>query len=849
MINIFRADENNLINTSKEIKEKIRKSLPQNDIISILNNINLSEYSNYSILLFDYKKNLIGWSENGSINNADTIIEKHNFGESFFLQTDLVTFLSICDTIHYNNNSAYLLVNLPFEKNYVINNKFYKKINFSEKLVDKFLTAFEVIYSSDATHSSDGRYFSFNLLNNFKNKIAVITFQKYFLDTEIDSIHNSFLILSSICIIILIVTLGLFLLKYFKLIKQNYIKFITLSIFIFGIRIILFLLGIPSRYIYNELTNSAYFSSVFAGGMVRSPLEFLITTITVLIISILAFKYILDYIDRRYELKSKRFLTTILSFITCFILYFIIYRSIGATINSIVFDSTLLYFRDSALIPELPNAIMHANILIIGFSFIIISIALICIFSAQLFYLSKKKQTLFFVSLFIIVQIAGFIYDNFQREPQATDFIRITFITTTFIIAYLIIILRQKKTINFIYIAFTASILTISLLIHYNYELEKKSLRISALDLTRPNENLFEFLITETLHNAMDSQEIKQAFKTNCCNYSALAFKTWSKSGLQQESYNSEYNFRDKNKFYIGGFDFRFKEKYWADWSKIRQPIDTIIIKKQTLPTSGNKIIHGLAPIEEGGKILGYVEVSVLYELTSIGFEETPDFLITPRAMMNTTVDYNDLSIIDFTNDTLLNVFGDIPVTAREKEIILNANFNEYNEAWVNLSTGGNNYIIFILKNTELDKKRVITVALKQKDFYWNLFKFFKIFFLHSCLIILLILIYLSIKVIRYRKIGYSFRTQLLFSFIFISIIPLLLLAIYFSNLTDVKNTESILYKLVKRAKNVEFYINDYLQHSIATKDELFGEATRDLSINYSVYNGKFLDYHSKRNY
>ncbi|MBN2572621.1 MAG: HAMP domain-containing protein [Ignavibacteriales bacterium] len=849
VIELFIENENNLLNTSKEIKSKIKKSIPQNDIISILTEINSHDYSDYSVLLFDDKKNLIGWSKNGFINNADTLLDNYNFGETHFLHTDLIIYLSVTDTIHSNNTNSYLLISLPFEKDYIINNKYYKKISFSQKLIDKFHTAFEVNYSSEATYSNDGRYFSFSLLNNFKNKIAVVTFQKYFLDTEIDSLHNLFLILTSISMVFLVIILGLFLLKYLRNLKQNYIKFTFIALYISIVRIVLFLLGIPSRYIQNELTDSAYFSSVFAGGMIRSPLEFFITSTAVLLITVLAFKYILSYVDKRYELKNKRIIISISISTICIVIYFILYRSIGATINSIVFDSTLLYFRDSALIPELPNAIMHANILIIGFSFILFSIAFICVISSQLFFLPKKNQIFYFITLFFIIQTIGFLYDYFQSEPQATDFIRLTFIAATFVISYLIIILRHKKAINYIYIAFAASVITISLLIHYNYELEKKSLRITALDITRPNENLFEFLVTETLVNAMENQQIKEAFKKSNFNYSALAFKTWSRSGLQQESYNSEYNFLDKNTFYLGGFDFRFKEKYWADWSKVPKPIDTVIIYKQQLPNSGSKIIHGLAPIKDKDNLLGHVEVSILYEITSIGFEETPDFLLTPRAMMNTTVDYNDLNIIDFSNDTISTVLGDIPITVREKEMILNADFNQYNEAWLNLRINNNEYIIFILKILEENKNRVLAISLRQKDFYWNLFNFFKVFFLHSCIITLIIFLYLFIKIIRYRKIAFSFKTQLLFSFIIISIIPLLLLAIYFSNLTDVKNNESILYKLIKRAKNIEFYINDYLLHSPATQNELYGEATRDLNINYSVYNGQFVEYNSKQNF
>ena len=61
-------------------------------------------------------------------------------------------------------------------------------------------------------------------------------------------------------------------------------------------------------------------------------------------------------------------------------------------------------------------------------------------------------------------------------------------------------------------------------------------------------------------------------------------------------------------------------------------------------------------------------------------------------------------------------------------------------------------------------------------------------------------------------------------------------ITIVIKNLTNEKNSSAVFYKLGKRADNIERYINDYLFDEGWGNYELYDKASKDLGINFSLY-------------
>ena len=215
------------------------------------------------------------------------------------------------------------------------------------------------------------------LLNSEKSKIGLVSFFKPALNFEVTQIQET-----AARIQILLLTIGLLFLTLgmnsdFRTIKWRSVRLIVLIIYFAALRFVLYWSGFPTRFLEGPLVDPSHFSSTFAWGIVKTPIEFFVTNVLLLIIGLKFFLYIFEYFK---EKKSTRFtLLKILIAPLIAILTFYTMRGLAASIKSVVFDSTIRYFKEPDLIPSLPALVMNLNILLFGLAsiFVIISFVLL----------------------------------------------------------------------------------------------------------------------------------------------------------------------------------------------------------------------------------------------------------------------------------------------------------------------------------------------------------------------------------------------------------------------------------------------------------------------------------------
>jgi signal transduction histidine kinase len=420
---------------------------------------------------------------------------------------------------------------------------------------------------------------------------------------------------------------------------------------------------------------------------------------------------------------------------------------------------------------------------------------------------------------------------------------RIFFITICFGFAYAIKFRSVPASNIYILAMFLSSFITINLLNYFNAELERHSLKNTAYQLTRTDVNLMDYLMTETLTKISEDHQLKNKFDDDIINYNAESYKIWSRSRLEREMISSSISIIDTGFNLLGSFSFNLFEEYDWKWGEEEKYDEGLVIKQEKLEEYGSDKLMGIVPIKEKGRVLGYVELNILIDIHRLGFENTPKFISTSNAFSNSPVNIENLKIFDYHNNELINYYTDLILSQEDTDRILNADFNEFNEAWLSGELNEVNHIIYVRKRAYDNFTRILAIALEEKDTSWNLFDFFKLFFTHS----VFILIFLAfLYVFHFRNIievKYSFRTQLLFAFLLISIIPLIFLAGYFKTLTEEKNTSAVYYKLGKRADRVESYVNDYLQETDMRLIDIYNRANRDLGIEFSIYDDYNLEY------
>ncbi|MGA7838899.1 MAG: hypothetical protein WB996_13075, partial [Ignavibacteriaceae bacterium] len=533
--------------------------------------------------------------------------------------------------------------------------------------------------------------------------------------------------IQTILVILAFLFLGISFKREFRTIKYRTVKFLILVIYFTLFRMILFKLGFPSNLLSGALTDSGYFSSAFGGGIVKSPIEFFVTSFFALLVGIKAFAYSFNYLKNSERSKFK-YLRTLL-IIPIIPVYFLTFRGLSASIKSIIFDSTLRYFKSPDLIPSFPALSMIFSTLVFGISVIMVLTALVILVISFLPLKDFKRSKILFVILFSLFEIFGIVFFYLQNTPLITPILSIVIIALFFCLIYIACFTESKDTIyNYVFATLLASIVTISLMNYFNLELERESLKTTALELNRSNESLLKFFLSETLNNAAENEELKRSYSVHNSNADAVAFIIWSGSALQRESINSSVIILDKNFERVGGFSVEPQgEEINLNFLKNKVKEEPIVIEKIDKNEEGSDKLVGLIPVKERGIILGYVLASIDIEILNPG-KSIPEFLESRKNILNSVIEPEQLKIFEFRDSKLSKVYGDIFPSLDQTKTITNAQFSSDNEAWLTLNLSDEPYVTYVLKNETGNETRITTVAVLEKNLSWNLYNFFKIF-------------------------------------------------------------------------------------------------------------------------
>lgn len=844
--NLFYEKESELVKTKNQIKNDLQQALfaEEYEYGKLISLINSEKFNSYSIEIVAPNGKIIAWNNISAIRQEEVFPFVYPVNEVYFFNSPLVTYLTLIDTMILHGDRFYLLLSKPVEKQYSLQNNFYKKISFSEELSQKFNTLFTVYYDPFSQPSKDGRKHSVILLNSQKSKIGLVSFFKPSLSFEITEIHDT-----ATRIQIFLLVAGLFFLTLgmksdFMSIKWKSLRLLTLIIYFTILRLILYWSGFPARFLNGPLVDPSFFSSTFAWGIVKTPIEFFVTNIFLVIIGLKFFQYILEYFN---EKESSRYI--ILKFILSpliAILAFYTLRGLAASVKSVVFDSTIRYFKEPDLIPSLPTLFMNLNILLLGLAVVFVVISFILVIG-KFIKLFKKEPTIpKFISLFLLMQVSCFIFFIRQSEPLVTSFMWFAFLSLIFLVIANLLFREKKFTINIIYSSLITSVITISMLNYFNLELEKRSLKVIANEVNRSNKELLSYLVEETLRNSVQNEKLVSSFYKLNSNFDSEAFIAWSKSSLQRESLNSEFIIFDRYLKSKGRFNVGFNEI--IDFKKIISKAEASISISEVESTTEYGITYaGIVPIENNNIIDGYIGVAANFKVENLGAEDFPDFLVSNKAAIGSVVDLNLVKIFEFTDGKLLSVKGNVFPSKEQRELLMNVKLSPDNDSWTNLSFNGEDFITYVLKTNRDNTEKITVVSIKEKEIAWSLYNFFKIFIVHSIFILVFFILLLTFRVV---KLKYTFRTKLLGAFLLVSIIPIIALAIYNREVVRERTNTAIFSELSKRSEYLENHVRAQMQkHPDRDLLTAFDNAGKELGIAFTIYENADRIFSSKNEY
>ncbi|MBA4319555.1 MAG: hypothetical protein C0412_14230, partial [Flavobacterium sp.] len=702
-------------------------------------------------------------------------------GKMFFLQTSLIDYLSVAEEIKSSSNSFKIICGKAVEKKYNLNTGDFHSISLKEELTRKYQTIVDIIPGTTAVDIKDGRQQHMNILNSDNDKIATVIFDNPSLNIELNKKRELISFLQILCVFIIILILLKKIRESINKINNKGLQTLFVIFIIAVVRVLFFIFEIPSRFANGELTDASNFSSQFGFGIVRSPLELFLTIISILAAAIIIYEAVRTLNDN--QLSKKRTLK-VLVVIALSILYLLLLRAFGASIRSVVYDSTLKYFKDLFIIPDLPSFVMHLNILFIGLSAIIFSLSI-------LVYLSKLLTEIkwrFAAVIFLVFQLAGYLFDVIQSDPQGNDFIRTFYILFTFASAYWILKTRTKTIFKYSIFLVVASFLSILLLIYYNKGLEKISLPTTAQEFLKRNDKLNEFMAIQTAIQFTKEKELIESSGALEKNYNALVFKLWSKSMLPKEIMSAHISILDKNFDELGHYDYNFFFHRKLDWKP--ETGKDYFVKDVAEPFAGEHLFAVLAKVKLNDSVKSYVEIVLPPSNDYFSIRQSYNILSSYNQRLNSTIDFSQLKVFLIEDGSIIKTLGDVSLNGgdiKQIEDYIQANGDEI---YLQKEIEGKEYLIFLRKSSLGQGAGILGVALRTRNIALDLFDFFKVFFIHSIIILIFTILVFIAQIRRMWQALFNFRARLLYSLIIISIVPLFLSAIYFKSLVEEKNRE-----------------------------------------------------------
>ena len=832
--------ESELIKSLKSLKDHLSESKSVTELFDLISG---EDFQSIGVGIYDESNKIIAWNNLHSLKpeRMKDLLTHQTEGESFFSSSSLISSLSIFEKL-----DEYLIyLSIPLEKHYKIRNEYFSELNLSHNLSIRTNSELKIIYDNNGFLENYGKpKFLFPIENVKKNVIGYIYVKSINIDENLEKFENLVFTIQSVLAFASFIFLGLWLFTFLIDTKYIAVKTFLVAIYIAGIRALVFLFDIPNKVGFAEINNPIYFSSKFGYGIVSSPIELLLTILSAILILFFFYRYLLHRKNVQTR-KSYSNVYRLIKILSISLVFFIVLRMFGATIKSVVFDSSILYFKDTVIFADLATTFMFLNILLIGIGFVLFATNLVIIILRLLESVSEKPNYKIVIEAILFLQLFGFVFDFIQPNPQTSWFVRVIFVVIIPLVAFFIDFTKASKYSILISILFSGSFLSISLLSYFNFEQEKISMKIIASDMSRSSLSLLDYYADEIIHKIIEDDDFKRRLLSEKTNFDSEAFVLWSNSALSRDAKKSILNIISPNKSLLGSFNYEFDEPFIWDWNNQGNEFG---IQKvfQNIENSENKIIRVISPIKFENRTIGFIEISILHDVYSFGFEKSEQFLSSSNIISNLSINPKFLKIFKFRNGELENYFTDVLLSDPEIENLVKADFGETNEIWTTTELNEEYHTVYLARTQHSNSEELLVVGLRDKELTWNLYDFFKVFFIHSILILIILLAMAILNIRKLIEASMSFRLKILLSLIIVSVLPMILLAGYFKDITVEKNSDAVYYKLGKRADNVDEYLNNYFYNSTLSEKAIFDKAVNDLGVHFSIFNDEELLFSSE---
>ncbi len=737
--------------------------------------------------VFDSVGALLAWT-NGLVSLNNFI--KSSTATSHITPGSIFTILNLQQPIIYNG--VYLGTvgfNKLFDVKFPISNRFISSDIFEGTFIRKLDIPSKYNFTPDAKESNAAETISVPLIGISSNNLGYAYIDAPTLSAAIEEVESNISKVRLFLSVLLTVLVSYLIIRVsYKRLPLIYRAVVTI-VLLWIVRYIWLACNFPSDFFELKIFDPSIFASKFGFGLARSIGELLITAIVLLSSIFFLYFDVVKKIQPQQEIKNNRWFSSIVWVILYPTIFIVLFRGYLAIINSTVFDSTLKYVDAAALIPSAELGIMLLSLLLISIALIIIGVFFV-IQTGRIFR-GVKNIYIKWILVLIVYFIVSYLYGVVHPNPLTTQSVRIIFIAALFFVGILVEKQLTVGTVNnkgyLVVLAVTFSILVLGFSLYLkDKENVREKLEAYAKELSQPIDNWFTFIVDESLNQIIESykQEVlkKDLYTGN------LAFTGWAKSILSREGVNclvSIYNGdgRIVSRFKIGTLPTDNEElKYFLPARK------SIFIREQKDVTGTSKYYVGYSPLFATDSILiGSVRVEVGGSRGELFQTESPEILKT-YVRDDFKSYYKNIYYSEFLKGNLVYTTSqEFPKEYSAPEIVSETFSTAKRSSYFKNEKIENKIYETIYVRAKDDTEKWIVLNAEPAGFLIELLNILKLLIFITAIAGIMYLFYIIWKIIKLPQISVSFRSKLLTAFIMVSLIPLVIAAIYNRQLA--KNT------------------------------------------------------------
>ncbi len=678
-----------------------------------------------------------------------------------------------------------------------------------------------------------------------------IIYPRYTLTEHVEGIEDlsgrSIAILSILLTIAIIPVI----LRLINLFKPATLKIFLFFVFLVIVRYFWITAGFPSGIVQGGIFQTHYFAVKFGLGMFKSLGDLLVTTSLIsafaLYTAYVSFEYLMKFRSEEDAGGAALRMIRILLATSLFFLFFVIY---GASLRNLIYDSNIKFLDKVNIIPEPPLFILQLSILLISFSFFLFEVVFIFVILhnfRQQFRTGFLKKYYILISLLALLAVNLLLHAT-GIDMELVNLQRI-FVTALLFIytVYLSNFLVQKRSFNFfslrnISVLFVLSmIVTPVIILDITKSQETRYIENIGSELVENQNDKIVYLISDELGKFRDDRDLETYIKDDN-KIPKLAFYLWSGSKFSFAKYKSDLMVLDtsgkvisdfntsnslitsdsvasflKRNYFLSEYDFGADETDTTfygeddegyvseDGGAGPEPItfDNITI----FENRKSKYFAGIIPLEKVGlrntefeEVIGYVVIALNSETINFYSEnefnakfdseddKMPERLLTKPVLTeilngevvnstNADVSRALLKFLPMFEESIKN--SERPVSWRY-DMLMNERYRTY-------------YIQSPVTDNEenglsLNDEKIFAVSIQRDDFGLLSFYFLKFILFSLTVFIAVAFIYLVSFLFRLKHISFNFREKLFLSFIIVSVIPIVFLAVYTRSYINNKN-------------------------------------------------------------